>query len=409
MTKYFKFLTIASAIILFASVPDPVFAGGSYGGSYGSSVSYSCTGGGSSGGYTAYSSGSSGGRVGPLRRLFAAIRSRRAARHRSSGSSGGSRGGVSYASYNSGGCSGGNVSNASYSSYGSSGGSGMSFNSYVVPTVDSYPMSYESQSYGLDTGYESPIIESSYQPYSAPLDSVPMGDTIIDGGYDSGVIQDSGPSVIADPVFNDSASIEGETIDNSNRYESAKPKLDVDAALLTVAVPEHAVVTVNGHATTSDGNVRQFMSRGLQEGYVYTYVVNVDYDFNGENKSESKSIKLRPGDVEQVVFETPQQTEEQPKTSDNQPETSDVVTVVKLHVPKGAEVTLAGNPTKGQGSIRTFRTTQLKVGEQWTDYTIRVTAVVNGQAVSKERTVNVAAGSNTELTFEFEESSFAQR
>ena len=47
-------------------------------------------------------------------------------------------------------------------------------------------------------------------------------------------------------------------------------------------------------------------------------------------------------------------------------------------------MTLAGNETKGSGAIRTFRTTQLKPGEQWSNYTVNVTAVINGQAVSKE-------------------------
>ena len=86
-----------------------------------------------------------------------------------------------------------------------------------------------------------------------------------------------------------------------------------------------------------------------------------------------------------------------------------VVTVVQLFVPADAEVSLAGNPTNGSGAVRTFRTKQLKAGEKWTDYTVRVTAKIDGQLVTKERTVNVKAGSVTELTFDFEDNAIASR
>src|SRR5690606_32536314 len=92
-------------------------------------------------------------------------------------------------------------------------------------------------------------------------------------------------------------------IDGSVRYEAQKPALDDDTALLTVSVPvSSAHVTVNGRETTSDGTVRQFMSRGLKPGYVYAYEVVVTYDVNGESQTETKSIKLRHGDAERLVF-----------------------------------------------------------------------------------------------------------
>ena len=43
----------------------------------------------------------------------------------------------------------------------------------------------------------------------------------------------------------------------------------------------------------------------LKDGYVYTYVVNVKYELNGTPRQDSKEIKLRPGDTEQIVFEPP--------------------------------------------------------------------------------------------------------
>ncbi len=295
------------------------------------------------------------------------------------GSSGGSSGGrvVRTVSYRSGGSSGGrSYVSPSYSSTGGSSG-GLSFatptTSYSVPMIASSSLS----------GYESSTIQSSYQAYAPSSES----------------IADSAPAA------------DESDVDEDERYLATKPALDDDAALLTVAVPsETALVTVNGHETTSEGVFRQFMSRGLKEGYLYTYVVKVTYDVDGQSKTESREVKLRPGDTERVVFEPP--TSDEPVKEDVTvvtPASAPVVTVVKLHVPADAVVNLAGNDTNGNGKVRTFRTTQLKSGDQWTDYTVRVTTKLNGQPTSKERTITVEAGSTNELTFDFDRSAVAKR
>jgi len=202
--------------------------------------------------------------------------------------------------------------------------------------------------------------------------------------------------------------------DNS-RYTSSRPALDDDAALLTVAVPSpEAKVIVNGHETTSTGTLRKFMSRGLKQGHLYTYVVDVSYQHDGQTKSASREVKLRPGDSERVEF-TPD-PQPQPEVTAlastmkrKSAEPKSVVTVVRLNVPADARVNLAGNPTEGEGAVRTFRTTQLAAGERWTGYKVVVTAEVNGQSVSQEQTLDVAAGSTNALTFEFDEASLAKR
>lgn len=228
---------------------------------------------------------------------------------------------------------------------------------------------------GASNSYESSVIESSYNSYT------PMGETVIESSSTGSVPMEG--------------TTEGSsTINDSTRYESAKPAVEADAAMLTVAVPRDAKVTVNGHPTSSDGLVRQFKSRGLKDGYVYTYIVEATFNVNGEEKKESKSVKLRPGAMQRVEFVAPVEQPAKPKTQD-------VVTVVKLHVPPTANVVLAGNKTNGTGELRTFRTKQLKVGQRWAGYTIRVTANVNGRPVSKQRSIDVTAGSNNELTFDF--------
>ena len=317
--------------------------------------------------------------------MVAKIRARRS----SGGSSGGSFGGGSSGGYVSGGSSGG-VSYATYSA--------------PVQTI-SYGASAPTQtiSYGASAGsYESPVIQSSYDTYS------PVGEIIIDGGYDqgSGIIE-SGSSVLESGTIIDSAPVE--MGHQSVSHESRKPAIDSDSALLTVAVPnDSAKVIVNGHATKSSGSVRQFMSRGLKDGFVYTYVVKVEYDFDGKTKSDSKEVKLRPGQTEQVVFETAKEVTQPSETDTAVVDAQPVTTIVKLNVPSGAKVNLAGTDTNGKGMIRTFRTRTLKVGQSWEDYTVRVTANVGGQEVSKEQTVNVMAGSTTELTFDFDVAEVAQ-
>jgi uncharacterized protein (TIGR03000 family) len=178
--------------------------------------------------------------------------------------------------------------------------------------------------------------------------------------------------------------------------------VEADAVLLTVSVPSDATVVVNGHKTQAVGLVRQFKSRGLKPGFVYTYVVDVTYTVDGAELTESKSFKLRPGTSEVVDFAAN-------TTVAVGTETKDLTTVVQLHVPADAKVTLAGNPTRGDGELRTYRTLQLKAGEVWSGYTVRVTTEINGQAVSQERTIDLVAGSTNDLAFEFGVNEVASR
>ena len=197
-------------------------------------------------------------------------------------------------------------------------------------------------------------------------------------------------------------------LDSQASYASARPTLDDDAALLTVAVPnDDAEVTVNGHPTTSDGPVRQFMSRGLKEGYIYTYNVNVKYTLDGKTVEDSKAVKLRPGDMERLVFEP---SDASPSVKDQASRsTVDTQTIVEVHVPESATVTLAGNPTRGEGAVRVFRTKQLKAGERWQEYTIAVTTTIDGRSVSQQQTIDVEAGDHNVVTFDFDASTVAVR
>lgn len=360
--------------------------GASSGGSSGGYTAAYASSGGSSGGYSQGSSG--GGLLGHLRQKIARIKARR---HGSSG------GYVAKANYSSGGTS---YSSGGRVSGGSSGG-------YYAPSV-SYSSAYSGGSSGGSSGGVSYAAPMSYAVpsmshsvpmiESAPIDSAPtMGETIIDDGVPMG-----------------ETIIDGSVIDSGASYETRRPTLDDDAALLTVAVPvESARVTVNGHETTSDGMVRQFMSRGLKDGYLYSYEVVVTYDVEGENRTDKRTIKLRPGEMERLVFDqtdavsNEEGDEEEDQLSVVEPASPE--TVVQLHVPAEAKVVLAGNETKGSGAVRTFRTTQLAAGQKWENYTVRVLLESNGRQLSQERTINVAAGDTVELNFEFDDQAVAMR
>lgn len=361
---------------------------GSYGSKYYSSASYSYGSYGSSGGYSAVSSGgssggwsssgshgSSGGAVrsgrrgGLLARLFGHHRSRRA----SHGSSGGSYG--TYSSYSSHGSSGG--------SYGSSGGSYGSSHVYYRSSYGSSHGSsghYHGGSSGVSTyygGYDS--AQPVYESYPGEV-------------YDGGIYYDGGDATQQVPEA-DSAPAQGGT--------DVEARVSDDTAILTVAVPADARVFVNDEATQSEGPVRQYISQGLREGYSYTYVVRVEQMVDGEKITDVKEVRLRAGSTERLVFDLPEANE---KVASNPAET-----VLTLVVPEDAQVTLAGNATKVTGNVRTYRTTRLSPGEQWDNYTVRVTVNRDGRELSKEQTISLRGGSEEKLAFEFSDTELASR
>ncbi|MEM9828291.1 MAG: TIGR03000 domain-containing protein [Planctomycetota bacterium] len=415
----FRRLAIAGTIALMAGVPTSVSAGGSSGGytSHGGYASH----GGSSGGYVAsYASGggyasaggsssggassggaSSGGSVGPIRRLFAKVRAHRAARMAGASSGGASSGGAS-----SGGASSGGSSSGYVAQYGSSSG-GSSSGGYVATHGSA-------GTYASGGGASSGYVASSY---SMPLVGTPVSTPMLASGtvLGSASVPSTGSIAYESPVISQpisqsvATSVASDDTSSSTRYISSRTALEADAASLRVTVPHGAVVTVNDHPTTSEGESRKFKSRGLKKGYVYTYVVKATYEVDGEEMTQTKSVKLRLGDQKELAFDAATASQSIADESDaaapvakSEDVAEDLVTVVQLTVPQDAKVVLAGNPTKGTGIVRTFRTKQLKKGQRWDNYTVSVTSELSGQPVTKQRTIEVEAGSTNQLVFEFD-------
>lgn len=314
---------------------------GSYGGGWGSSGG-SWGGYGSSGGYASHggSWGSSGGWG-----LFNRWRARRVA-YRGWGSHGswGSSGGGSWGS--SGGSWGG------YSSHGSWGSSGGVSQSYapVINGTDTYRM------------------DGPPPPPSQPSDA--DGD---DGTGDGDFGLQTGFS--------------------SASATSVAPT----SAVLTVRVPDDAVVTVNGHRTKSIGDERRFASHGLRPGFRYRYEVTAEVIRDGQTIRDTKVVKLQSGQQTRLRFEFESDQDDAKVAGEIEP------TRLVVTVPDNAVVYLAGSKTSSSGPVREFITDRLTDGQQWSDYPIRVVSNVDGQEIVREQRLTLRAGEDHEVAFSFED------
>ncbi len=80
----------------------------------------------------------------------------------------------------------------------------------------------------------------------------------------------------------------------------------------------------------------------------------------------------------------------------------DVITTLKVFVPEDAKLYLAGEECNKTGSVRTFRTKKLAAGRSWQEYTVQVVVYRNGERISEERTIKLAAGETRSLSFDFD-------
>ena len=158
--------------------------------------------------------------------------------------------------------------------------------------------------------------------------------------------------------------------------------------LLSVNVPQDAKVFVNGQATTSTGENRQYVSRDLNTGFNYTYEVRAELVRDGRTVEQVKKIDVRAGETANLAFDFGG---------------SDAVeTSLTVHVPADAKVILAGNTTKASGETRIFRTTGLNGGKTWDGYVVRVELERGGRMLTKEETISIKPGQSQELRFDFD-------
>ncbi len=161
-------------------------------------------------------------------------------------------------------------------------------------------------------------------------------------------------------------------------------------AWLGVRVPEQANVYINDFQTKSKGTSRRYGWENLAPDQAVTCEVRAEIVREGRKVQETKKVKLRAGTVSSLAF--------------NFTETE---TSLTLKVPADAKVYLGNSrlkelkQMKGTGAVRSFRTTKLVAGQKLTGYQIRVSVVRDGQLLSKQQTISLAAGDAQKLVFEF--------
>ncbi len=165
--------------------------------------------------------------------------------------------------------------------------------------------------------------------------------------------------------------------------------------MLTVTVPEEAKVYVNNRLTKTPGSRRTFVSRGLVGGFDYTYEIRAEIERDGKTITRSRVVSLRAGQRADVALDFDQ--------PDSDPETT-----LTVYVPEDAEVYLEGQKTRSKGKVRQFRTSQLKPGQKWEDYTVRVVWNRDGRRLTQERNITLEGGKVQEVSFEFRSDVVAQ-
>lgn len=343
-------VVVGGADSAFAGWGHHGWGGSSGGGGWGGSSGGSSGGWGSSGGYWGGSSGGSSGGW---------------------GSSGGGRRGLFHHHRRWGGSSGG------YNGWGSSGGWGGSSGGYSYNGGSSggWGSSGGGSSGGsvYGGGYYSPSVIVPEGEYYGPAKSLPP----------AGAPADVVPRDTAPPADAPAPAPGGST--STQRADG----------MLIVEVPTDAKIYVNGRLTSTPGEVREYVSRNLAHGYNYAYEVRAEVQRDGQTITDTKRVDLRAGESTKLAF--------------NLAPSADIETAITVKVPANAKVSLGGNDTNLQGETRVFRTSALKPGSEWKNYTIVATVEVDGREITKEQSINVKAGENKEVAFDFDATSVAAR
>lgn len=171
--------------------------------------------------------------------------------------------------------------------------------------------------------------------------------------------------------------------------------LTADSILMTVRVPSQAKIFINDRLTTSLGTVRQYITRQLGSGMIYTYNVRAEITRDGRTITQTRTMQLKAGQHIDLAFDF------------NAPAVVDqhaVTTTLIVHVPEDAKVYLGESPTRSIGSVRRYVTKNLTSGQQWDNYLVRAQLERGGQTVSLEQKISLVAGETRTLKFDFDTS-----
>jgi uncharacterized protein (TIGR03000 family) len=83
------------------------------------------------------------------------------------------------------------------------------------------------------------------------------------------------------------------------------PKLDDNAVLIAVRVPDNAVIWFDGDKTTQTGTLREFITPPLEPGQRYTYEIKAQWVENGQEVFRTRKMDIYAGDRLMVNFLAP--------------------------------------------------------------------------------------------------------
>jgi uncharacterized protein (TIGR03000 family) len=168
-----------------------------------------------------------------------------------------------------------------------------------------------------------------------------------------------------------------------------------DKIELQVEVPEGARIIINDQPTSTTGSERTFLSRSVPQQDRYEFVVRAEVDRDGQTITETKRVLLQGGQSSKLSFNF------DPPAAAVASVEEPVTTALRVRVPEGARVYLAGYETQQTGEVRVFETNQLQAGEELQDYTVRVVLDEGGTTHSREEELTLVGGQIQELDFDF--------
>jgi uncharacterized protein (TIGR03000 family) len=91
------------------------------------------------------------------------------------------------------------------------------------------------------------------------------------------------------------------------------PKLDDNAVLIGVRVPENAEIWFDGEKTSQKGTLREFVTPPLDPGQKYTYEIKARWDENGREVTRLRKQEVYAGDRLLVNMLAPEKKSAAPK------------------------------------------------------------------------------------------------
>lgn len=181
-------------------------------------------------------------------------------------------------------------------------------------------------------------------------------------------------------------------------FETAHPLASSEprASGITVRVPYDAKIFVNGQEMKGRGYIRRFSSEPLVNGKVYKYEVRAEVMQDGEKISKTELVQLQPGKLTNIDMDLSAVQLTSAKKESNE-------TTLRIHVPMDASVYLDGEDTISVGKVRDFTTTDLKSGQVFKEFEVKVEVERDGKTITKVRKVNLRGGETQDVRFDLPE------